>query len=65
MRSHFVKKGHVDGSQDVHYRSTNDDEPVFAFSVQLSSESPSAVFTVGHMRSPYVVSKLYEFARSG
>ncbi|ORY78924.1 glutaminase GtaA [Leucosporidium creatinivorum] len=54
LRSHFVKKGHLDGSQDVKYRSTKDREPVFAYSVQLSENSPSAVFTIGHMRFPYV-----------
>lgn len=55
LRSHFVKKGHLDGRQDVNYRSTKDHEPVFAYSVQLSESSPFAVFTIGHMRAPYVV----------
>lgn len=60
LRAQFVKHGRLTGSQDVDYRSGHDREPVFGFSVKLSEATPSAVFTVGHMRTPYIVSSAWD-----
>ncbi|KAK4046295.1 hypothetical protein OIV83_006169 [Microbotryomycetes sp. JL201] len=54
VRSEFVKHGHLKGYQDVDYRSARDRSPVFAFSKRLTTNSATATFTIGHMRSPYV-----------
>ncbi|GAA5852107.1 hypothetical protein JCM5353_007477 [Sporobolomyces roseus] len=54
LRSRFVEKGRLDGTFDSRYRKIDDDEPVFAFSTSLSKDSPQAVFTIGHVRHPYV-----------
>ncbi|GAA6059794.1 hypothetical protein JCM10212_003689 [Sporobolomyces blumeae] len=56
LRSTFVEKGHLPGTFDSKYRKINDvDEPAFAFSVRFDKGEPArAVFTIGHVRSPYV-----------
>ncbi|BGP39357.1 hypothetical protein JCM10449v2_003295 [Rhodotorula kratochvilovae] len=54
VRSPFIRHGHLDGSHDARYRQVNDRQPVFGFSVSLSEQEPSAVFTIGHVRDPYV-----------
>ncbi|GAA5989358.1 hypothetical protein JCM5350_005687 [Sporobolomyces pararoseus] len=54
LRSRFIRKGRLDGTFDSKYRRIDDDEPVFGFSMPLSSEYTRAVFTVGHVRHPYV-----------
>ncbi|GAA5843804.1 hypothetical protein JCM3766R1_000546 [Sporobolomyces carnicolor] len=56
LRTRFIRKGRLDGTFDSKYRRIDDDEPVFGFSVPLSSSEPRVVFTVGHVRHPYVVS---------
>lgn len=58
LRSQFVRKGRLDGSQDIEHRAVRDRFPSFALAVALSPESPAATFTVGHMRDPYVVRPL-------
>ncbi|CEQ40566.1 SPOSA6832_02206, partial [Sporobolomyces salmonicolor] len=50
----FVTKGRLSGTQDSRFRAINDDAPVFGFSIPLSVGSPRAVFTIGHVRDPYV-----------
>ena len=56
LRTRFIRKGRLDGTFDSKYRRIDDDEPVFGFSAPLSSSEPRVVFTVGHVRHPYVVS---------
>ncbi|GAA5819993.1 hypothetical protein JCM3770_006817 [Rhodotorula araucariae] len=54
LRAHFIRHGHLDGSHDVEYRKVNDRQPVFGFSLMLNENEPAAVFTIGHVRDPYV-----------
>ncbi|GAA5906567.1 hypothetical protein JCM5296_000291 [Sporobolomyces johnsonii] len=54
LRASFVAKGRLSGTQDIRFRAINDDLPVFGFSIPLSVASPRAVFTIGHVRDPYV-----------
>ncbi|GAA5965640.1 hypothetical protein JCM21900_003045 [Sporobolomyces salmonicolor] len=54
LRTCFVTKGHLSGTQDSRFRAINDDAPIFGFSIPLSVGSPRAVFTIGHVRDPYV-----------
>lgn len=54
IRSHFVRKGKLNGTQDVDYRRINDRQVVFAFAKELTKEDSTAVFTVGHMRTNYI-----------
>ncbi|GAA5882719.1 hypothetical protein JCM16303_006560 [Sporobolomyces ruberrimus] len=54
LRSRFIRKGRLDGTFDSRYRKINLDEPVFGFSVPLTPERPNVVFTIGHVRHPYV-----------
>ncbi|GAA5937164.1 uncharacterized protein JCM15063_002828 [Sporobolomyces koalae] len=54
LRARFIAKGRLDGTFDSRYRRIDDDEPVFGFSVPLTRESPNVVFTIGHVRHPYV-----------
>jgi hypothetical protein len=35
---------------------------VFGFSSPLTAKKPSAVFTIGHVREPYVVRRFLSFA---
>lgn len=55
LRARFARHGKLDGTHDVRYRQVDDDQPVFGFSVALSEQEPAAVFTIGHVRDPYVV----------
>ncbi|TNY20467.1 glutaminase GtaA [Rhodotorula diobovata] len=54
LRKRFIHHGKLDGSHDVEYRKLDDRQPVFGFSVALSGQDPTAVFTIGHVRDPYV-----------
>ncbi|GAA6018449.1 hypothetical protein JCM11491_007002 [Sporobolomyces phaffii] len=54
LRSRFVAKGSLDGTFDSRYRKIDDDEPVFGFSLPLTHDHSRAVFTIGHVRHPYV-----------
>lgn len=56
VRSRFVARGKLSGSQDVNYRKIEEDQAVFGFAKELSVEDNEAVFTIGHMRDSYVVS---------
>ena len=56
VRGEFYRKGKLSGSQDVQYRAIKDRQPVFGFAKTLHSTSASAVFAIGHIRDPYVVS---------
>ncbi|BGP31425.1 hypothetical protein JCM10296v2_003189 [Rhodotorula toruloides] len=54
LRGTFIKHGRLNGTHDAAYRKMTDRQPVFGFSVQITSSRPSAVFTIGHVRHPYV-----------
>ncbi|GAA5925950.1 hypothetical protein JCM3775_005159 [Rhodotorula graminis] len=54
LRARFIRHGKLDGTHDVRYRRVDNDQPVFGFSVTLSEQEPAAIFTIGHVRDPYV-----------
>ncbi|GAA6036100.1 hypothetical protein JCM8097_006615 [Rhodosporidiobolus ruineniae] len=54
LRKQFVQHGRLAGSQNFRYRRINDDQPVFGFSAPLNKKSSSVVFTIGHVRDPYI-----------
>ncbi|GAA5859784.1 hypothetical protein JCM8547_007026 [Rhodosporidiobolus lusitaniae] len=54
LRDQFLRNGELDGSQDFRHRKISDDQPVFGFSAALSAKRSPVIFTIGHVRDPYV-----------
>jgi hypothetical protein len=60
----FVRKGRLAGTQDVEYRRIDDRQVVFGFAVGLTVDEPTAVFSIGHVRNPFVVSPTFGLSRT-
>ncbi|GAA5829765.1 hypothetical protein JCM11251_007872 [Rhodosporidiobolus azoricus] len=54
LRQQFIQNGRLNDKHDSRFRKVDVDQPVFGFSSTLSSSRSSMVYTIGHMREPYV-----------
>ncbi|GJN89515.1 hypothetical protein Rhopal_002502-T1 [Rhodotorula paludigena] len=54
LRREFLQNGRLSSKHDTEYRKVQDRQPVFGFSVKMSKSQPSATFSIGHIRDPYV-----------
>ncbi|KAI5305510.1 hypothetical protein KEM56_004228 [Ascosphaera pollenicola] len=55
LRHQFASKGSLSNTDDSHYRTFNDDEPVFAFSKQVKAgDDQPLTFTLGFIQDPVV-----------
>ena len=54
VRSQFASDGSLPNSSDPTFRAVDDNQPAFAFAVDLGSAAGSAGFVLGHVRSPLI-----------
>jgi hypothetical protein len=54
VRSQFASSGALLDSTDPNPRAINDDQPAFAFAVDLGSTAASTSFVLGHVRTPLI-----------
>lgn len=54
LRTQFSKTGKLDSTQDKDFRKIEDRTPAFGFATKFQSTNTPLVFTIGHVRDPYV-----------